>query len=52
MQSGNALILGVHRLMSPALVAVNILNNALTTIVIAGSEDALDRGALARGLAG
>lgn len=47
-----ALILGVHRLMSSAFVAVNILGNALATIVIAGSEGALDRGALARGLAG
>jgi aerobic C4-dicarboxylate transport protein len=41
-----ALILGVHRLMSPGFVAVNILGNALATIVIAGWEGALDRAAL------
>src|SRR5665213_1103487 len=36
------LILGVHRLLSSAFVAVNILGNALATIVIAKSEGALD----------
>ncbi len=44
------LILGVHRLMSSAFVAVNILGNALATIVVSGSEGALDRAALAQGL--
>ncbi len=38
-----ALILGVHRLLSSAFVAVNILGNALATIVIAQWEDALNR---------
>jgi aerobic C4-dicarboxylate transport protein len=36
------LILGVHRLLSSAFVAVNVLGNALATIVIAKSEGALD----------
>ncbi len=40
------LILGVHRLMSSAFVAVNILGNTLATIVIASWEGALDRTAL------
>jgi aerobic C4-dicarboxylate transport protein len=44
------LILGVHRLMSSGFVVVNILGNALATIVIAGWEGALDRKALAGGL--
>jgi aerobic C4-dicarboxylate transport protein len=44
------LILGVHRLLSSAFVAVNILGNALATIVIAGWEGAVDRDALAAGL--
>jgi len=37
------IILGVHRLMSSAFVAVNILGNALATIVIASWEGAVDR---------
>jgi aerobic C4-dicarboxylate transport protein len=37
------IILGVHRLMSSAFVAVNILGNALATIVIAAWEGAVDR---------
>lgn len=45
------LILGVHRLLSSAFVAVNILGNALATIVIAQWEGAVDRKLLARGLA-
>lgn len=45
------LILGVHRLMSSGFVAVNILGNALATIVVAGWEGAVDRAALDRGLA-
>ena len=46
-----ALILGVHRLMSSAFVAVNILGNALATIVIAQSEGAVDLKMLRSGLA-
>jgi aerobic C4-dicarboxylate transport protein len=45
------LILGVHRLMSSAFVAVNIIGNTLATIVISGWEGALDRVALKEGLA-
>jgi aerobic C4-dicarboxylate transport protein len=45
------IILGVHRLMSSAFVAVNILGNSLATIVIAGWEGAVDRKALQTGLA-
>jgi aerobic C4-dicarboxylate transport protein len=45
-----ALILGVHRLMSPAFVAVNILGNALATIVIAQWEGAVDKTRLLGGL--
>jgi hypothetical protein len=44
------IILGVHRLMSSAFVSVNILGNALATIVIAGWEGAVDRAALKTGL--
>jgi aerobic C4-dicarboxylate transport protein len=36
------LILGVHRLLSSAFVAVNVLGNALATIVIARWENAVD----------
>ena len=36
------LILGVHRLLSSAFVPVNVLGNALATIVIAKTERALD----------
>ena len=46
------LILGVHRLLSSAFVAVNILGNALATIVIAQWEGAVDRKLLLSGLAG
>jgi aerobic C4-dicarboxylate transport protein len=45
-----ALILGVHRLMSSAFVAVNILGNALATIVIARWEGAVDQNLLVSGL--
>lgn len=45
------IILGVHRLMSSAFVAVNVLGNALATIVISGWEGAVDRVALTTGLA-
>jgi aerobic C4-dicarboxylate transport protein len=44
------LILGVHRLLSSAFVAVNILGNALATIVIAQWEGAVDRKLLLGGL--
>jgi aerobic C4-dicarboxylate transport protein len=44
------IILGVHRLMSSAFVAVNVLGNTLATIVIAGWEGAVDRAALSAGL--
>jgi aerobic C4-dicarboxylate transport protein len=44
------LILGVHRLLSSAFVAVNILGNALATIVIAQWEGAVDKKVLATGL--
>jgi aerobic C4-dicarboxylate transport protein len=44
------LILGVHRLLSSAFVSVNILGNALATIVIAQWEGAVDRKLLATGL--
>jgi aerobic C4-dicarboxylate transport protein len=44
------IILGVHRLMSSAFVAVNVLGNSLATIVIAGWEGAVDRHALQKGL--
>ena len=37
-----ALILGVHRLLSSAFVPVNVLGNALATIVIARIENAVD----------
>ncbi|NVO15802.1 MAG: cation:dicarboxylase symporter family transporter [Rhodoplanes sp.] len=46
------IILGVHRLMSSAFVAVNILGNALATIVVANWEGAVDRAALDRALSG
>jgi aerobic C4-dicarboxylate transport protein len=40
------LILGVHRLLSSAFVPVNVLGNALATIVMARLERALDMKAL------
>jgi aerobic C4-dicarboxylate transport protein len=45
-----ALILGVHRLMSSAFVAVNIIGNALATLVVAQWEGALNRETLVREL--
>jgi aerobic C4-dicarboxylate transport protein len=45
-----ALILGIHRLLASAFVAVNILGNALATIVIARSEGVVDLAALENGL--
>jgi aerobic C4-dicarboxylate transport protein len=44
------LILGVHRLLSSAFVAVNVLGNALATIVIARWEGAVDEKVLENGL--
>lgn len=44
------LILGVHRLLSSAFVAVNVLGNALATIVIARWEGAIDGKVLDNGL--
>jgi len=46
------LILGVHRLLSSAFVPVNVLGNALATIVIARLENALDISALKKELDG
>jgi len=40
------LILGVHRLLSSAFVPVNVLGNALATIVVARFEHALNKGVL------
>lgn len=44
------LILGVHRLLSSAFVPVNVLGNALATIVIGRLENAVDLPALDSGL--
>jgi aerobic C4-dicarboxylate transport protein len=46
-----ALILGVHRLLSSAFVVVNILGNALATLVVGHWEGAVDRKLLLAGLA-
>jgi len=46
------IILGVHRLLSSAFVPVNVLGNALATIVIARLENAVDSSVLARELDG
>ena len=46
------IILGVHRLLSSAFVPVNVLGNALATIVIARLENAVDTSALRRELDG
>jgi aerobic C4-dicarboxylate transport protein len=45
-----ALILGIHRLLASAFVAVNILGNALATLVIARSEHAIDFDVMTNGL--
>jgi aerobic C4-dicarboxylate transport protein len=42
-----ALILGVHRLLSSAFVFINIIGNAVATIVVARWENGLDRDKLA-----
>ena len=41
-----ALILGIHRVLSGAFVFVNIIGNAVATLVVAQWENALDRGRL------
>jgi aerobic C4-dicarboxylate transport protein len=46
------IILGVHRLLSSAFVPVNVLGNALATIVIAQLENAVDRSVLTQELDG
>jgi aerobic C4-dicarboxylate transport protein len=46
-----ALILGVHRILAEALTFVNLIGNALATLVVARWEGALDRERLAAGLA-
>ena len=46
------IILGVHRLLSSAFVPVNVLGNALATIVVAQLENAVDRSTLRRELDG
>ena len=38
-----ALILGIHRVLSGAFVFVNIISNAVATLVVAQWENALDR---------
>jgi aerobic C4-dicarboxylate transport protein len=43
-----ALVLGIHRLLAEALTFVNLVGNALATIVVARWEGALDRDALQR----
>jgi aerobic C4-dicarboxylate transport protein len=50
--SSIAITLGIHRILSAAFVFVNILGNAVATIVIAGWENALDRGVLRATLTG
>ena len=47
-----ALILGVHRVLSSAFVPVNVLGNALATIVVAALRGGLDRGRMAAILSG
>ncbi|MFC3068858.1 cation:dicarboxylate symporter family transporter [Phenylobacterium soli] len=46
-----ALILGIHRILAEALTFVNLIGNALATLVVARWEGALDRDALTEGLA-
>ena len=46
-----ALVLGVHRILAEALTFVNLIGNALATLVIARWEGALDREVLAERLA-
>lgn len=46
-----ALVLGVHRILAEALTFVNLIGNALATLVVARWEGALDRERLVAGLA-
>jgi aerobic C4-dicarboxylate transport protein len=46
-----ALVLGVHRILAEALTFVNLIGNALATLVVARWEGALDRETLVRELA-
>jgi aerobic C4-dicarboxylate transport protein len=48
--AGMALILGIDRFMSECRAVTNFIGNAVATIVVAGWEGALDRGALADAL--
>jgi aerobic C4-dicarboxylate transport protein len=50
--AGMALILGIDRFMSECRAITNIIGNAVATIVVAKWEGALDKGMLARALAG
>ena len=43
-----ALILGIHRLMAEALTSVNVVGNAVATIVVARWEKAVDADRLAK----
>ncbi len=49
--AGIALILGVHRILAEALTFVNLIGNAVATLVVARSEGALDRARMAERLA-
>lgn len=49
--AGLALILGIDRFMSEARALTNLVGNGVATIVVAGWEQELDRGQLARELA-
>jgi aerobic C4-dicarboxylate transport protein len=45
-----ALILGVHRLMAPAMTPTNLIGNGVATLVVAKSEGALDQARLQQAL--
>ena len=47
-----ALIIGIHRFLSAAFVSVNVIGNAVATLVVARWENALDMGRLRAALAG
>jgi aerobic C4-dicarboxylate transport protein len=50
--AGMALILGIDRFLSMCRAAVNMIGNAVATVVVARWENELDRGALEQGLTG
>ena len=50
--AGMALILGIDRFLSMCRAVVNMIGNAVATVVVARWENELDRGALAQQLAG